>query len=150
MMLDISSTHYANFLTPEEGSPVSRPMYGLAVRWTDLIAPLTDIMAEPIMKAKSTKMGLVNLRSSRPPSIHGQDPNNADLIRFRQELDAVNIPLEMVLIGEPIQIYVEFWEKTRTAYGEIGVSLSAIKINPSKIEIPSPFTIDWEAMKAKR
>jgi hypothetical protein len=139
MMLDISSTHYANFLTPEEGSPVSRPMYGLAVRWTDLIAPLTDIMAEPIMKAKSTKMGLVNLRSSRPPSIHGQDPNNADLIRFRQELDAVNI-----------QIYVEFWEKTRTAYGEIGVSLSAIKINPSKIEIPSPFTIDWEAMKAKR
>lgn len=146
MVVAVSSAHFMNLVTPNPTDMPSAP-YGIAVPWKDLVHPLDEIMAEQIMWAKGTKWGLVNLRSSRSPQICGMEPNNTDLIRFRQELDAVNLSIESILVDQPVEIYIEFWEKTRTAVAEIGVSFSAIRIDPSKIEIPNPFSEEWIAMK---
>lgn len=107
--------------------------YSVSVPWQDVKGILEDICAEQIMKAKSNRWGLVTFTSNRMPTLHGTDMND---LRFLREMsDYMNLRFDSLLAGQPAELCISFWAKTRSQ-GEIGTSLDAIRIDASKIELP--------------
>ena len=95
MSFDVSAIRFPEIVQNKDNS------YGVAVPWKDLPATLAEVMAEQVMKAKSTTWGIVNIRSGRVPRLYAKSGDINDLIVFRQRVEAMNMTLEMALIGVP-------------------------------------------------
>lgn len=138
MDVRVSSLHFASIFEPNSHDN----RYGVAVPWADLEAsgePLCNILAEPILKAKGSSWGLVNLRSNRKPRIYPGNGDPQDLIDLWAKADAMNIPRAALLTGRQAILHLCFWEKTRNYQnGSVGVSLNAITIDTTAIEFPGP------------
>lgn len=133
MSFDVSAIRFPEIVQNKDN------IYGVAVPWKDLPATLAEVMAEQVMKAKSTTWGVVNIRSGRVPRLYAKSGDINDLIVFRQRVETMNMTLETALIGVPATLHVVFWEKTRHgSAGEIGVSLNALTIDPAAISLPGP------------
>lgn len=133
VVIPVSSFHYCNFDTPDTNSN----KYGFALPWQDLPERVADVMYESVQSAKASKWGLVNLRTNRPPRVYGMEPDNADMIAYRQLTSSMNMPPFMGLVGQPGEAFVSFWEKTNSAVpGALGVSLNCVRFDPSKIVLP--------------
>jgi hypothetical protein len=134
----VCSLHFAGVYSPLTG-PTGNPQassYGVAVPWQDLPERLADIMFDDVQRAKASSWGLVNFRSNRKPRVYGMRGDNSDLIDFHAKIEAMNMPFESCIAGVPGELFVTFWDKTKSPQGQIGVALESIRINPSLIELP--------------
>lgn len=144
MSFDVSRVHFPGIFDAEHipgSDPEGLQRYGVAVPWEDLdeVEVVRDVLAAPILKARSSLWGLVNLRSARRPRVYAASGKVQDLIDLWAVADAGNVSRDSLFIGLPMTLHVCFWEKTRGANrGDIGVSLNAITVDTAAISIPGP------------
>lgn len=114
-----------------------KPQFSLAVPVEDLPPALTELFPGEARSAADTKWRLFTLRSPMRPPVFGLKPDGSDMLEARRFCEAVGIPFDTMLARVKAEVRAETFEKTMGRESGVGLSLAAIRVNPSDLFWPT-------------
>ena len=140
----VSAMQFCAWITPLPG-PQGReaPLkYGMAFPVAEVPDAMADLIPRWVETAEDSERQLLNVRSNMRPSIHDITDTTANLIFLRQQLDAMNIPLEKAVRGAPGEISVllspiRHHAKMPDRHDLMAMALVAVRFDAAAIHVPS-------------
>lgn len=147
----VSAMHFCAWLKPIHG-PAGRDSpakFGMAFPVAEVPDAMADLIPTWIERAEDSSMQVLNVRSNARPSLHDITDTAANMIFLRQQLDAMNIPLEKAVRGAPGEVSVLVYPIRQHARMPErcdlwAMSLIAVRFDAAAIHVPT-----WADVVAK-